>query len=82
MDEPAHLHTTKATYDTVAADYARLLPDLRAEAALDQAMLARFAELTSVVGRGHVADLGCGTGRITGHLVSKQDPPPFQSAHG
>src|SRR5271156_4488921 len=32
MDEAAHLLTTRATYDTMAADYARLLPDLRAEA--------------------------------------------------
>lgn len=68
MDEPAHLHRTRATYDAVAVDYARLLPDLRAETSLDQAMLARFAELTMATGLGPVADLGCGTGRITAHL--------------
>jgi SAM-dependent methyltransferase len=70
VDEPAHLLTTRATYDTVAADYARLLPDLRAEATLDRAMLATFAELVSASGLGPVADLGCGTGRITAHLGS------------
>jgi len=70
VDEPAHLRTTRAAYDTVAADYARLLPDLRAEAALDKAMLATFAELTSTASLGPVADLGCGTGRMTAHLDS------------
>jgi SAM-dependent methyltransferase len=70
VDEPAHLLTTRATYDTVAADYARLLPDLRAETDLDKAMLATFADLASASKLGPVADLGCGTGRITAHLDS------------
>jgi SAM-dependent methyltransferase len=70
VDEPAHLRATRATYDAVAPEYARLLPDLRAETALDQAMLAEFAQLTSTTGLGSVADLGCGTGRITAHLDS------------
>ncbi len=70
MDEPAHLRATRETYDAVAQDYARLLPDLRAETALDQAMLATFAELTSAEALEPVADLGCGTGRVTAHLDS------------
>ncbi len=70
MDAPAHLLTTRATYDTVAVDYARLLPDLRAETDLDKAMLATFADLTLAANLGPVADLGCGTGRITAHLNS------------
>ncbi len=70
MDEPAHLRTTRATYDTVAVDYCRLLPDLRAETPLDQTMLETFAALTKAADLGPVADLGCGTGRITAHLDS------------
>lgn len=70
VDEPTHLRKTRSTYDAVAADYARLLPDLRAETPLDQTMLATFAELTTAAGLGPVADLGCGTGRITAHLDS------------
>lgn len=70
VDEPAHLLTTRASYDAAADDYARLLPDLRAETDLDRAMLARFAELTSATSLGPVADLGCGTGRVTAHLDS------------
>jgi SAM-dependent methyltransferase len=70
VDEPVHLRTTRATYDTVAIDYSRLLPDLRAETPLDQAMLDTFAELTKAAGLGPVADLGCGTGRVAAHLDS------------
>ena len=70
VDEPAHLRTTRASYDAVAVDYARLLPDLRAETSLDQAMLGTFAELTMAAGLGPIADLGCGTGRVTAHLDS------------
>ncbi len=70
VDEPAHLRTTRAAYDTVAVDYARLLPDLRAETPLDQAMLDTFVELTKAADLGPIADLGCGTGRITAHLGS------------
>ena len=33
-------------------------------------VLATFAELTATAGLGPVADLGCGTGRITAHLES------------
>ena len=70
MDELTHLDTTRSTYDAVAVDYARLLPDLRAETPLDQTMLVTFAELTTAAGLGPGADLGCGTGRITAHLHS------------
>src|ERR1700722_12001210 len=53
-----------------ALDYARLFPDLRAETDLDKAMLATFADLVSAAHLGPVADVGCGTGRITAHLDS------------
>ena len=55
---------TRASYDVVAADYARLLPDAHDGRPLDAAIMRAFAELTG----GPVADIGCGTGRITGHL--------------
>ena len=70
VPEREGLYDTRAMYDTVASDYARLLPDLRAESALDRAMLATFAELTRTAALGPVADLGCGTGRVAAHLHS------------
>lgn len=65
MIEPRWLTETRAAYDTVAVDYARLLPDV-VEGPLDRAMLAAFADLVRVAGR--VVEVGCGTGRITAQL--------------
>ncbi|GHF56023.1 ubiquinone/menaquinone biosynthesis C-methylase UbiE [Amycolatopsis bartoniae] len=67
MTEPSFVTETRAAYDTVAADYAELLRDLLADSTFDRAMLGAFAEL---VRGGVVAELGCGPGRITGHLAS------------
>jgi SAM-dependent methyltransferase len=58
----------QATYDTVAADYARLLPDLSVETPLDVAMIGTFANRVREAGLGPVADIGCGAGRVTAHL--------------
>ncbi|MET7476758.1 class I SAM-dependent methyltransferase [Streptomyces sp. NPDC005648] len=60
---------TRTFYDAVAEDYAEMFRDERPAASpLDRAVLRGFAEL---VGRdGTVADLGCGPGRVTGHLAS------------
>jgi SAM-dependent methyltransferase len=66
MIEPAYLTKTRASYDTVAASYHDLLHDAIDTMPYDRAMLAAFAELVT----GPVADLGCGPGRITGHLAS------------
>lgn len=55
---------TRASYDVVAAAYARLIPDAHDGRPLDAAIMRAFAELTG----GPVGDLGCGTGRITQHL--------------
>lgn len=63
-----HLAATRAAYDTVAEDYARLLAGALDRAPWDRAVLATFAELVLVGGPGVVADVGCGPGRITGHL--------------
>jgi SAM-dependent methyltransferase len=63
------LDAVRASYDTVAADYADLLRDALAAAPHDRAVLGLFAELVLAAGGGPVADLGCGPGRITAHLA-------------
>ncbi|MEU8425369.1 class I SAM-dependent methyltransferase [Micromonospora sp. NPDC048835] len=68
MDDDAWLAATRTSYDTVAVSYARLVRDLLAEAPYERAGLASFAELVEAAGGGPVADVGCGTGRITAHL--------------
>lgn len=68
---PAADRGTQATYDAVAADYARLLPDLSVEAPLDRAVLVCFADLVEELGGGLVADVGCGSGRVTAHLAER-----------
>lgn len=50
-------------YDTVAASYARLLPDLGAEAPLERGMIAQFC-VSLPPGPLPVLDAGCGTGRL------------------
>lgn len=69
-DEPAYVTETRTAYDTVAADYANLLEDELAGSPLDRALLAHFAELLLLGGGGPVVDVGCGPGRITGHLAT------------
>lgn len=58
----------RQAYDTVAADYARLIPDTRAEHLLDLAMVEAFVAL---VGDGPVLDAGCGTGRMSRLLAAR-----------
>ncbi|MEV7737384.1 class I SAM-dependent methyltransferase [Streptomyces sp. NPDC088921] len=68
MTEADFVTATRTFYDTVAEDYASQFRDGLAEAPLDRAVIAGFAEL---VGKeGTVADLGCGPGRVTGYLAS------------
>ncbi|TCJ93528.1 class I SAM-dependent methyltransferase [Nocardia alba] len=62
------LEDTRRSYDTVAADYADLTRHLLDETPNERDALALFAELVSAQGGGPVADVGCGTGRITAHL--------------
>jgi SAM-dependent methyltransferase len=74
--EPDYLSATRTAYDTVAPDYAALLADNLAHQPFDRAVLGLYAELvhaatTSTDGTlPHVADVGCGPGRITAHLAS------------
>jgi len=70
VDEPAYLGIIRTTYDAMADDYAERLPDLRAETPLDRAMLGKFSQLCLAADLGPVADLGCGTGRISAHLAA------------
>ena len=67
MTDFPFLAAVRSSYDTVAEDYAELVPPLVAKDIFGRAMLAAFAEL---VGGGSVADLGCGPGQITAHLNS------------
>jgi SAM-dependent methyltransferase len=68
-DLAAELAAIRESYDTVAADYADLLRGNLAGQPYDRAVLGLFAELVEDGGGGPVADVGCGPGRITGHLA-------------
>ncbi|GAA1185334.1 class I SAM-dependent methyltransferase [Ornithinimicrobium humiphilum] len=57
----------RQAYDTIADDYARALPDTRAESPLELAMVEVFAD--RVRDAGTVLDGGCGTGRMARHLT-------------
>ncbi|MFC9591206.1 class I SAM-dependent DNA methyltransferase [Streptomyces sp. NPDC056944] len=69
MAEPSFLTAVRASYDTVAADYAARVPAPAELDPLSRAMLSAFAELVRTAGVGPVADLGCGPGRVTAHLA-------------
>ncbi|MEV5786700.1 class I SAM-dependent DNA methyltransferase [Streptomyces sp. NPDC048448] len=64
----SRLDATRASYDTVADDYAELLRTELADKPFDRAMLGAFAEKVRDGGGGPVADLGCGPGRVTTYL--------------
>jgi len=69
VSEPAHQAVTRHGYDTVAETCATVLPGLDAEAAVDIAMIDEFAARCAAGPPGVVADLGCGTGRVTAYLA-------------
>jgi SAM-dependent methyltransferase len=64
VDETNYVDRTRAAYDVVAADYEVQLRDLLDGSVWDRVVLDGFAELVG----GPVVDVGCGPGRITGHL--------------
>lgn len=66
-----HRPQTRQGYDTVAADFARLLPRLNAETALDVAMIDDFADRCLAAQLGPILDAGCGTGRVSAHLAAR-----------
>lgn len=65
---PATDAAVRAAWDAVAEQYGRLLPDMSAEAALDRAVLAAYPAMLADDRPGIVAEVGCGTGRVTRHL--------------
>ncbi|MFF5174463.1 class I SAM-dependent DNA methyltransferase [Micromonospora sp. NPDC000089] len=62
------LADTRAAYDTMAAEYVRRFGGELTSRAWDRAILAGFAETVLTAGGGPVLDVGCGPGRIAGHL--------------
>jgi SAM-dependent methyltransferase len=61
----------RLAYDTVAEDYANHLPDTRAEAPLDLAMVDAFADAVTATTAGRVLDAGCGAGRMSRYLADR-----------
>ncbi|MGW2769800.1 class I SAM-dependent DNA methyltransferase [Streptomyces sp. NPDC001275] len=68
MNTGGWLEDTRTSYDTVAASYADMTRHLLDETPEERAVLELFADLVRAQGGGPVADVGCGTGRITAHL--------------
>lgn len=60
---------TRQAYDAVAADYAQMLPDMTLEAPLDRAVLSAFVEMLNGQPDAVVAEVGCGSGRVTAYLA-------------
>ena len=68
VTEATFVIETRTAYDTVAEAYAEQHREVLDAIPWDRAVLGTFAEL--VGGSGPVGDLGCGPGRLTGHLAS------------
>lgn len=64
----ARLAATARAYDSVAALYTEFARHELDDHPLDRGLLAAFAEHVRSGGPGPVAELGCGSGRITAHL--------------
>nr|WP_296070074.1 class I SAM-dependent methyltransferase [uncultured Actinoplanes sp.] len=62
------LSDTRTSYDTVADSYADLLRDHLTSSPHERAILSWYADLVRTCGDGPVADVGCGTGRVTAYL--------------
>ncbi len=69
--EPLDYGNVRHAYDTVADDYASYLPDTRAEARLDLAMIDAFAEAVTSGEDARVLDAGCGAGRMSRYLAER-----------
>lgn len=69
--DPLGLRPVREAYDTLADDYATHLPDTRAEARLDLAMIDAFAEAVTAGEDARVLDAGCGAGRMSRFLAER-----------
>ena len=69
--DPLDLSGVRAAYDAVAGDYAARLPDTRAEAAVDLAMVDAFAAAVAKESDPRVLDAGCGAGRMSRYLAER-----------
>ncbi|HEY8718217.1 class I SAM-dependent methyltransferase [Pengzhenrongella sp.] len=69
--DPLGFRSVRDAYDTVAQDYATYLPDTRAEAPLDLAMIDAFAEAATSGDSPRVLDAGCGAGRMSRYLADR-----------
>jgi SAM-dependent methyltransferase len=69
--DPFDFCGVQRAYDTVAEDYATRLPDTRAEAPLDLAMVDAFADAVRSGGDAWVLDAGCGAGRMSRYLAER-----------
>jgi len=81
MTEPSCLAAVRQSYDNVAAGYVERVMTPAEMDPLSRAMLAAFAELVRVAGRGPAADLGCGPGRLTAQLAMPGLPAVFAEFH-
>jgi len=72
--DPLGLAGVRHAYDTVAEDYAARLPDTRAEAPLDLAMVDDFAAAVTSGENPRVLDAGCGAGRMSRYLADRGCP--------
>jgi ubiquinone/menaquinone biosynthesis C-methylase UbiE len=69
--DPLDIPSVRRAYDTVANDYATYLPDTRAEASLDLAMIDAFIEAVGTSAEVRVLDAGCGTGRMSRYVADR-----------
>jgi SAM-dependent methyltransferase len=61
----ASLAETRDSYDAIAAEHSDWLNSDLDDRPLDRALFAAFAELVRAAGNAPVADVGCGSGRVT-----------------
>ena len=69
--ESIDIARVRLAYDTVAEDYAAWLPDTRAEAPVELAMVDAFADAATVGAGARILDAGCGAGRMTRYLAGR-----------